>query len=102
MNRSQSLLRRVSEGPRGRIQKPKSKGVPEEIWVVTYLQRWVGNSRNTSTLRDTAFKTTIPALLLQGKGGLDPEEIVGIYRNERDAMQHAQEVLDDINFSTFD
>jgi hypothetical protein len=61
-------------------------GMPETFWVVT-------RPSEVSELVDILFPCTFERLLLQGRGGLTEDEIVGIYADETEAKEAATELL---------
>jgi len=61
-------------------------GVPERFWVVTKPSPF-------SEMADVCFPCTFERLLLQGRGGLHEDEIVGIHADEGEARQAALRLL---------
>ena len=61
-------------------------GVPEQFWVVTKPSPF-------SEMADVCFPCTFERLLLQGRGGLHEDEIVGIHADEGEARQAALRLL---------
>ena len=64
----------------------KVHGMPETFWVVT-------TPSPVSELADVCFPCTFERLLLQGRGGLHEDEIVGIYAEENEAKKAAMRLL---------
>jgi hypothetical protein len=64
----------------------KTYGMPETFWVVT-------TPSPVSELADVCFPCTVERLLLQGRGGLHEDEIVGIYAEENEAKKAAMRLL---------
>ena len=64
----------------------KISGLPERFWVVT-------RPSEVSELVDILFPCTFERLLLQGRGGLTEDEIVGIYADEDKAKEAAAKLL---------
>jgi hypothetical protein len=64
----------------------KIHGLPETFWVVTKPNR-------ASELGDICFACTYKQLILQARGGLHEDDIVGIYANEADAKEMAGKLL---------
>ena len=61
-------------------------GLPEKFWVVT-------KPSPVSTLEDILFPCTFPRLMLQVRGGLNEDEIAGIYADETEARKAAAMLL---------
>ena len=61
-------------------------GMPERFWVVT-------KPAPGSELVDVCFACTFERLLLQGRGGLQEDEIVGIFADEDEAKDEAMLLL---------
>ena len=61
-------------------------GMPEKFWVVL-------KPSSASELADVCFPCTVGQLLLLGRGGLDEDEITGIYADEAEARQAALRLL---------
>jgi len=57
-----------------------------KFWVVTY-------PTPDSELIDILFQTTIPGIMLQTKGGLQIEEIAGIFKTKEPAEKMARHLL---------
>ena len=55
-------------------------GLPETFWVVT-------KPSPVSELADICFPCTFERLMLQARGGLNEDEIVGIYADEAEATE---------------
>jgi len=64
----------------------KIHGMPEQFWVVT-------RPTADSTVEDIRFACTFERLLLQGRGGLHENEIVGIFADEDQARGEAMLLL---------
>ena len=64
----------------------KIQGMPEQFWVV--LKPSPG-----STTEDICFACTFSRLMLQVRGGLNEDEIVGIFADETKALQTAARLL---------
>lgn len=64
----------------------KVHGMPEQFWLVT-------KPSPVSALEDICFRCTFERLLLQGRGGLHEDEIVGIHADEVEARQAALRLL---------
>ena len=64
----------------------KTYGMPETFWVVT-------TPSPVSEMADVCFPCTFERLLLQGRGGLHEDEIVGIYAEENEAKKAAMRLL---------
>jgi hypothetical protein len=64
----------------------KTHGMPERFWVVT-------KPSPASELCDVCFPCTFDRLIRQVRGGLQEDEIVGIYANENEARQAAERLL---------
>ena len=64
----------------------KIHGMPETFWVVT-------KPSAVSELEDILFACTFGRLLLQGRGGLAEDDIVGVYADEGKARQEATRLL---------
>ena len=64
----------------------KIHGLPEKFWVVT-------RPSEVSELVDILFPCTFERLLLQGRGGLTEDEIVGVYADEDEAKEAAAKLL---------
>jgi hypothetical protein len=64
----------------------KVHGMPETFWVVT-------KPSPLSETADVCFPCTFERLLLQGRGGLHEDEIVGIYAEENEAKKAAMRLL---------
>jgi len=50
----------------------------DAIWIVT-------RPTQVSTLADIVFQTSVPLLANQFRGGLSPDDIMGVYLNEQEA-----------------
>ena len=50
----------------------------DAIWIVT-------RPTQVSTLADLVFQTSVPLLEKQFRGGLSPDDIMGVYLNEQEA-----------------
>ncbi len=70
-------------------------GLPETFWVVT-------KPSPVSDLGDICFPCTYGRLLLQARGGLHEDEIVGIYADETEAKKAATALLDESPVNTTD
>jgi len=57
-----------------------------EFWVVT-------KPDESSKLEDIFFKSSVYNLVLQGRGELHPNDIVGVYKNEKKARKVALNLL---------
>jgi hypothetical protein len=64
----------------------KTHGLPEEFWVVTRPSQF-------STSEDILFPCTFERLMLQTLGGLQEDEIVGIFAEETEARRSAATLL---------
>jgi len=64
----------------------KIHGLPEQFWVVT-------KPSPVSGLQDILFPCSFERLMLQIRGGLQEDEIVGIYADEDEARLTAAELL---------
>jgi hypothetical protein len=62
------------------------RGLPERFWVVT-------RPSPVSELGDICFSCTYGELLLQARGGLEADMIVGIYADETEARNEAARLL---------
>jgi hypothetical protein len=60
------------------------------FWVVTY-------PTDISELIDICFESNVVNMMYQTKGGLNPEEVVGVFKREREAKDFASELLRDHN-----
>lgn len=58
----------------------------KEFWVVTY-------PTPLSTVGDICFKTDAKGLALQFRGGLDPDKIVTLYTEEKEATMTASTLI---------
>ena len=67
----------------------KTQGLPERFCVVT-------KPSPGSTLEDILFPCTFERLMLQVRGGLNEDEIVGIFADEAEARQAAARLLGNI------
>ena len=76
------IARRELMGP---PPKPKTTRL-EKFWVVT-------QPRTLSTLIDVVFETTAARLLVQGRGGLDPDDVVATYLDGDEAREHGLRLL---------
>ena len=56
------------------------------LWFVT-------KPRPLSELGDICFSTSWAGLQRQFRGGLEASEIVGVYTTDREALQHAKQLL---------
>ena len=70
-------------------------GLPETFWVVT-------KPSQVSTLGDICFACTYGRLLLQGRGGLHEDEILGIFADETEAKKAATGLLEEAPVTTSD
>ena len=70
-------------------------GLPETFWVVT-------KPSPVSVMNDICFQCTFAQLLLQGRGGLHEDDIVGVYADEIEAKKAASELLDEVPVTTAD
>ena len=61
-------------------------GLPEKFWVVT-------KPSPVSTLADICFGCTFEQLMLDVRGGLKEDEIIGIFADEDEARLAARELL---------
>lgn len=59
-----------------------------EFWVVV-------KPTQDSEMVDVLFKASIPRIMLQSRGGLSSSEIYGIYKDEQEAKQVAENLLND-------
>jgi hypothetical protein len=64
----------------------KTHGLPNQFWVVL-------KPSPVSTPEDICFACTFERLILQVRGGLTEDEIVGIYADETEARQAAARLL---------
>ena len=64
----------------------KTHGLPEQFYIVT-------KPSPVSTMEDICFACTFERLMLQVRGGLTEDEIVGIYADETEARQAAGRLL---------
>jgi hypothetical protein len=64
----------------------KTYGMPEKFWVVT-------KPSPVSELADVCFPCTFERLLLQGRGGLDEDDIVSVHADENEAKKAAMRLL---------
>jgi hypothetical protein len=64
----------------------KTHGLPETFWIVL-------KPSPVSTLEDICFPCTFSRLMNQVRGGLQEDEIVGIYADETEARQAAARLL---------
>ncbi len=64
----------------------KVQGLPETFWVVIKPNR-------ASELGDICFACTFVQLMLQSRGGLHEQDIVGIYADEAEATEMAEKLL---------
>lgn len=64
----------------------KNSGMPRQFWVVTQPTR-------ASELGDILFSCDFKRFALQIRGGLDVEEIYGIYADEQKATEDARRLL---------
>ena len=64
----------------------KTQDLPESFFVVT-------KPSPGSTLEDILFPCTFERLMLQARGGLNADEIVGIFADETEARQTAARLL---------
>jgi hypothetical protein len=63
-------------------------GLPEHFWLVT-------KPSPVSVMGDICFQCTFAQILLQGRGGLHEDDIVGVYADESEAKKAASELLDE-------
>jgi hypothetical protein len=63
-------------------------GLPETFWVVT-------KPSPVSVVGDICYESTFAQLLLQARGGLHEDDIVGVYADEIEAKKAAAELLDE-------
>ena len=56
------------------------------FWIVT-------KPKHNSRLEDICFMTNAGGLILQGRGGLEPDEIFGMYLDKTEAESHARGLL---------
>ncbi len=68
-------------------QEMQIVGMPGTFWVVT-------KPTANSELGDCCFESTFRKFALQARGGLDVEEIVGIYVDEQVATAAATKLLE--------
>lgn len=61
----------------------------DKFWVVT-------QPRELSELADICFEADVQTLALQFKGGLLPDEIIGLYTESHEAKNTAQKALSNI------
>jgi len=64
-----------------------AKATAKEFWIVT-------RPTQHSVIEDICFKTDWRGLALQFRGGLDGEEVYGLYHHEQPARNVAQSLLD--------
>ncbi len=64
----------------------KVSGMPGQFWVVTTPTRH-------STLGDICFLCDFKCFALQIRGGLDEQEIIGIFSGESEAVTEAKRLL---------
>jgi aminopeptidase-like protein len=50
-------------------------------------------ARETSELSDIVFKTNMPSMMIQSRGGLEIHDIIGIYTDVNQAMKVGKEEL---------
>ena len=56
----------------------------------------VTKPKHNSTLDDICFMTNAGGLILQGRGGLEPDEIFGMYTEKDEAETVANELLNKV------
>ena len=56
------------------------------FWVVT-------QPTEESVLQDICFSATVRSMMLQGRGGLKEDEIIGIFKEEQDAKEYAEAAM---------
>lgn len=61
-------------------------GLSETFWVIT-------KPTEVSALDDICFACTFERLLLQGRGGLHEDDIIGVFADEADAKETAKTLL---------
>jgi len=61
-------------------------GLPEEFWIVT-------KPSPLSTMEDVCFSCSFQRLMLQARGGLSEDEIVGVFADEGEARRSAATLL---------
>ena len=66
----------------------KVHGLPERFWIVTEPSPF-------STMEDICFACTFERLMLQVRGGLNENEIVGIFDDETEAQRATARLLGD-------
>jgi hypothetical protein len=66
----------------------KTYGLPEQFWVVTRPSEF-------STAENTLFPSTFDRLMSQVRGGLNEDDITGIYADETEARRAAAALLGD-------
>ena len=64
------------------------EGIPERFWIVT-------NPTQDSELDDCCFDCSFKKFALQIRGGLEIEEIVGIFADEEDAKATASKLIEE-------
>ena len=64
----------------------KIHGLPETFWVIT-------RPTEVSGLADICFSCTFGQLMLQTRGGLEADDIIGIFADEAEAMELAKNLL---------
>jgi hypothetical protein len=64
----------------------RTHGLPERFWVVT-------KPSPVSAMEDVCFPCTFQRLIDRVRGGLDEEEIVGVFADETEARKEAAELL---------
>ena len=70
-------------------------GLPETFWVVT-------KPSPVSVMGDICFPCTYERLLIQGRGGLHEDDIVGVFADETEAKKAAAGLLDEAPVTTTD
>jgi len=71
------------------------EGIPQEFWVVAkpsdaWDYDFLSNYLETS---DICYRTCHRTLIAQALGGFRPEELLGVFREEKKAQQFARSVL---------
>ena len=70
-------------------QETAVDGIDDEIgnfWVVTAAS-------DVSELEDIMFKATVGRMMIQSRGGLDPEDVLGIFKDKNSALEMANRIL---------
>ena len=72
-----------------RMSRLKGVDAVGKFWVVTMPTR-------LSTVPDICFESSVAGMMLQARGGLDTDAILGIYRSEQEAQDVAERLIDGI------